>query len=82
MDYTPKIKKEDLKHGHYYAGYCRNATVARWNGKVFVYWRTKFGSKFLEEINCPEDEIVYDVFIAERDLTEAHETVSEIPLDG
>lgn len=84
MDYTPKIRKEDLKHGHYYLGHCRNASVARWDEKrqCFVHWRIKFGSKFLEEIKCPEDEKVYDVFIAERDLTEEHQTVTEIPLNG
>ncbi len=84
MDYTSKIKKEDLKHGHYYRGRCRNASVARWNAErqCFVHWRTKFGSTFLEEIKCPEDEQYYDVFVTYEDLTEAHQTVKEIPLDG
>jgi hypothetical protein len=73
MDYTPKIKKEDLVHGAYYNGRCRNATIARWNGitQRFIYRRVKFGNTFLELICCPEDETRYDVFIAE--------TVAETP---
>lgn len=79
MDYTPKIKKEDLKHGHYYKGRCRNATVARWNAEkgCFIHWRTKYTFKFLEEIKCPEDEQYYDVFVTEYELETVEE---EIPL--
>ena len=71
------FSKEELIHGFYYRGHCRNATVARWNNekKVFVHWRTKFGDRFLEEIRCPEDDQVYDVFYADsiiypRDITD------------
>ena len=60
------VPKELLETGEYYIGQCRNASVARWNGKVFVYWRTKFNDTFLEEIKCPEDDKVYDVFYAEK----------------
>ena len=65
MDYTPKIPKEQLKHGAYYNGRCRNATVARWNGdeQQFYHWRTKFGTTFIETIKCPEDEQRFDVFV-------------------
>jgi len=65
MNYEPKIKKEQLVHGQYYAGRCRNAEIARWDGKyqVFRHWRTKFGQTFLEEIRCPEDEQHFDVFV-------------------
>lgn len=68
MNYEPVIKKEDLKHGVYYIGRCRNATMARWNAdeQQFYHFRTKFGHKFIENIKCPEDEKVYDVFIAEE----------------
>jgi len=78
MNYIPKIKKEDLKHGHYYKGRCRNASVARWNAdkQCFIHWRTKFMDTFLEEIKCPEDEAYYDVFVTDHEL----ETVEkEIP---
>lgn len=77
MDYTPKIAKKDLKHGQYYKGRCRNASIARWNGErgMFIHWRTKFGTKFLEEIRHPEDEQVYDVFVVEEEC----EPVEEIP---
>lgn len=82
MDYTPKIAKAELKHGHYYKGRCRNAYVARWdaNTQLFYYWREKFGERFIEEIHCPEDENRYDVFITEEDLTELHQTVIIIPI--
>ena len=43
---------EQLEHGVYYYGSCRNATFARWNAetKQFVYMREKFRSVFPEEI--------------------------------
>lgn len=68
--YQPKIAKQDLVHGAYYEGRCRNATVARWNAEreCFVHWRTKFGQRFIEEIRHPEDDQHYDVFVVERVL--------------
>ena len=58
------IAKQSLVHGAYYYGRCRNASIARWDGVkgVFVYWRQKFSSVFLEEIRCREDELHFDVF--------------------
>ena len=43
------IAKKDLKHGVYYYGTCRNASIARWNAddQLFYHWRNKFGLKFL-----------------------------------
>ena len=79
MDYTPKIKKEDLVHGEYYIGRCRNASIARWDAIInhFLYWRTKFGHTVKEEIRCPEDEKNFDVFVAEEI---AKPPYKEIPL--
>jgi len=67
-NYEPVIPKEDLIHGAYYRGRCRNASIARWNGETqeFYHWRTKFGNRFIETIQCPEDEEHYDVFVAEK----------------
>jgi hypothetical protein len=78
-DYTPIIQKKELRDGAYYRGTCRNASEARWDAvnNVFVHWRTKFGSTFLEEIRCPEDDKNFDVFIAEKELL-IH--TKEIPL--
>lgn len=58
------IPKEALRHGVYYYGRCRNASIARWDAvkQVFVHWRSKFGSVFTEEISCREDEAHADVF--------------------
>lgn len=70
------IEKKNLTVGEYYVGRCRNATVARWNGTHFIHWRTKFRQTFAEQICCPEDDNLYDVF-------EAHDvaiTTEEIPL--
>lgn len=66
--YEPVIKKENLLHGAYYRGRCRNAEYARWNAETnrFYHWRTKFGHTFIEEIECPEDEQQFDVFVAEE----------------
>lgn len=43
---------EDLEHGAYYHGSCRNASIARWNAELrqFVYIREKFGYVYPEEI--------------------------------
>lgn len=73
------IAKADLKHGAYYAGRCRNASVARWNADTqrFIYWRHKFGFRFAEEIFHPDDDQVYDVFKVEREVEAPAE---EIPL--
>lgn len=69
-DYTPVIPKVNLEHGAYYQGRCRNSSVARWNAdkQVFVYWRTKFNHTYTEEIKCPEDDIMFDVFVAESKI--------------
>jgi hypothetical protein len=40
------IPKKDLIIGKTYIGDCRNSSEAIWNGKVFVYKRTKFGYTF------------------------------------
>lgn len=80
MNYQPKIAKQDLKHGQYYIGRCRNATEARWNEnrQKFMYWRYKFGQTFLEEICHPEDDKIWDVFVVEK---ETNTPTKEIPID-
>lgn len=67
----------DLEVGAYYAGRCRNASVARWNGRVFVYWRHKFGETFAEEINHFEDDNGYDLFKPDAKIDQPEK---EIPL--
>jgi len=57
------IKKKDLETGKKYKGYCRNASIAVWNGSKFVYERYKFGDILKEEINHPEDDDRYDIFL-------------------
>lgn len=78
MNYEPVIKKEDLEHGAYYKGRCRNATEARWDGnrQKFRHWREKFGHTFLEYIKCPEDDKVYDVFVAVEKLDNPTEEIT------
>lgn len=75
------IAKADLIHGAYYEGHCRNATVARWDGarERFRHWRSKFGSRFLEDICHPDDDARFDVFTPEA-LIDATGLV-EIPLE-
>jgi len=76
--YIAKIPKKDLIHGAYYKGRCRNANEARWNGErqLFIHWRTKYGSTFLEDICHPEDEKRFDVFVVEELL---EKPTKEIP---
>jgi hypothetical protein len=73
------IAKADLVHGAYYYGSCRNASVARWNGETerFIYWRHKFGDRFAEEINHPEDDDGFDLFKPREIVSWG---VDEIPL--
>jgi len=73
------IKKADLVVGGYYLGRCRNARVARWDGKIFRHWHKQFGGKSIDTINHPEDDNGYDCFtpiMVETDRT----SVEEIPL--
>ena len=60
------LAKAQLVHGEYYSGKCRNTSIARWNAEAgcFMYWRSKFGMRFLEEIYHPDDDPHYDVFHA------------------
>ena len=57
------IPKSELKIGHKYLGTCRNANEATWNGKHFIYQRTKFKSTYDESINHFEDDNGYDLFV-------------------
>lgn len=57
------IPKKDLIIGKTYIGNCRNASEAIWNGKVFIYKRTKFGYTYDEEINHFEDDDGFDLFV-------------------
>ena len=59
------IPKSQLIDQAYYAGICRNATIARWSAarNEFFYEREKFGVNFIESLPCPEDAIDgYDYF--------------------
>lgn len=60
------LPKSVLEHGAYYSGHCRNASVARWCAETqkFYHWRHKFGTTFVEDIRHPDDDAVYDVFLA------------------
>ena len=57
------IPKKELVIGETYIGDCRNSNEAEWNGKKFVYQRTKFGFTYPEEINHFEDDDGYDLFV-------------------
>ena len=83
--YDPVIPKDQLVHGQYYRGRCRNASVARWDAdlNMFLHWRQKFGHWFIETIHCPEDENKWDVFIAEEPIdAQRVEKPIHFPHDG
>jgi hypothetical protein len=71
-----------LVHGHYYAGQCRNARVARWDAaaQVFHHWRQKFGHRFVETIDYWDDDGQYDGFIPVFDLGPEPPEAIELPL--
>lgn len=51
-DNVDMVPFEQLEHGAYYHGNCRNAHIARWNAEKqhFVHWRTKFDNVYTETI--------------------------------
>lgn len=59
------IPKKDLVNGAIYIGCCRNAYLAQWHAEknCFVHLRTKFDNVFAEEINHPEDDDGFDLFV-------------------
>lgn len=58
------IAKKDLEHNVRYSGRCRNSSTAYWDAKAekFKYLRQKFGFKFVDEIEHPEDDR-FDLFV-------------------
>lgn len=77
------IPKSQLRHGAYYRGMCRNATIARWHAgqQMFYYWRTKFGNVYLEGIKHRVDDDCFDVFDAYEEISPPNSKESEIPFD-
>ena len=61
----PFIKIKDLHPGTCYVGHCRNASLAYWSGRKFYYLRTMFEDTFVEEIEHPEKDRLFDVFYPE-----------------
>lgn len=56
------IPQSRLVAGEFYEGDCRNASWAYYTGEKFIYWRSKFGSEYLEEIETIENDKGFDVF--------------------
>lgn len=74
------IPKSDLEHGAYYAGRCRNASIARWNAdnERFYHWRHKFGWNYVETIRHYDDKTLFDVF---RPTHKLDTVETPIPMD-
>lgn len=66
------INKSDLIIGRKYKGTCRNAEEAVWVGKYFIYERCKFGDKYHESINHPEDDNGFDLFYPQELLEDKY----------
>ena len=77
------LRKENLVDRAYYQGRCRNARVARWSqcSQCFVYWRNKFGGKFLERICHPVDEPLFDVFLASQQVEPGEDVIDDEAFD-
>lgn len=71
------IAKKDLVDGAIYLGHCRNSQYAVWDAgeRKFKYVREKFGNEYWDEVEHPEDDIGYDVFVPtlKLDVTEWNE---------
>lgn len=57
------IPKRELVKDTYYAGSCRNTSMAMWDGERFLYKRHKMGTTFTDVISCIEDDDGYDLFV-------------------
>lgn len=57
------IPKRSLIKNHYYAGKCRNAYIAKWDGEKF-----KFSNVYFENIDYWEPGHFYDEFIPLFDI--------------
>ncbi len=59
------IARKDLVDGAIYLGHCRNAGYAQWNAGLgkFEYIREKFGCEYIDEIEHPEDDRGFDIFV-------------------
>ena len=64
------VPKSELVAGKTYPGYCRNASRATWDGKVFHYTKYEFGTEFEEKINHYEDDDNpgMDVFVPIKEI--------------
>lgn len=62
------IPKKNLEIGITYAGSCRNADKAVWNGTNFEYQRSKWGETFIDTVPHFEDEMYYDVFVPIKEI--------------
>jgi hypothetical protein len=74
------IPVDRLVVGHYYAGKCRNANIAKWDGKMFFHWRHKFGCTFIEDIEYWDVDGHFDGFLPMFDL--GSELPAEIVLEA
>jgi hypothetical protein len=72
----PILPKDQLVHGRFYKGRCRNATIARWNAdeQRFYHWREKFGRIFIETIGYPTDDERFDVLLDQVTSRNRHVT--------
>jgi hypothetical protein len=74
--YVPKlieagaIAKNDLVIDQSYVGEHRRAKVAKWDGKQFVYNRTKFNMVYEDKCNHFEDDDGFALFVPIRTGTE------------
>jgi len=57
------IPIDKLEVGENYEGNCRNATLAKWDGKHFWYMRYKFGAWQEDKIDHFQVHTHYDVFV-------------------
>lgn len=60
------VRREDLRDGVWYAGLCRNASLAVWDAEKGVFWYLRWkwhGPPFAESIHHLADDDGYDLFV-------------------
>lgn len=65
---------DDLVFGHYYFGYSQNAHFAYWNGDVFVVSVWEMDQRAFDEIDHPENDEGFDIFVPVLDITRLIDT--------
>jgi len=68
------LASNQMRMGHYYLGYSRNANMAHWNGEVFAITVWEQTQWLFDEIVHPDQDEGFDIFVPTLDITQVIDT--------